>query len=118
MPRKSQAELAMLPWSSRRTELELPRPTPQPPPHLGTEECELWRKIHSEYHIKTDTADAVLAVVLEDHMRARLARLQIEAEGMTIVGRDGQAIQHPCIKIEHQARVNFMRGIRQLGLQL
>jgi phage terminase small subunit len=118
MPRKSQAELAMMPWLRRETTPELPRPTPQPPPHLGTEECELWSKIHREYHIKTDTADAVLTVVLEDHMRARLAREQIEREGMTIVGRDGQSIQHPCIRIEHQARVNFMRGVRQLGLQL
>ena len=39
-------------------------------------------------------------------------------EGMTVVGRDGQAKVHPLLAVERNARQAFLSAVRTLGLEL
>jgi len=55
---------------------------------------------------------------LEAHQRARECREAILREGMTVVGRDGQAKVHPLLAVERDARQAFLSAVRTLGLEL
>jgi len=60
----------------------------------------------------------VLTTALEAHKRAREAREAIARDGMTVVGRDGQAKVHPLLAVERDARAGWLAAIKQLGLEL
>jgi hypothetical protein len=66
----------------------------------------------------TATAIDVLTSALEAHMRARLAREIVDKEGMTTIGRDGQAKAHPLLAVERDARAAWLAGVKHLGLEL
>jgi P27 family predicted phage terminase small subunit len=59
-----------------------------------------------------------LASALEAHQLARECRETIAAEGLTIIGRDGQTKAHPLCSVERDARAGFQRAIKQLGIKL
>jgi P27 family predicted phage terminase small subunit len=90
---------------------------PQPPKHLGEVERAIWANVVAEYQ-GTLTSYSVLTSGLEAHQRAREARLQIEEEGLTIVGRDGQSKAHPLLTVERDARKAFQQTFRYLGVKL
>ena len=60
----------------------------------------------------------LLASALESHMRARLAREEIDNEGMTATGRDGQTKAHPLCAVERDNRAAFRAGMKALGIKL
>jgi len=72
--------------------------------------------VFSDFSIETQTAQAVLTVALEAHQRARECREIVAREGMTVVGRDGQAKVHPLLAVERDARQSFLAAFRALGL--
>jgi P27 family predicted phage terminase small subunit len=90
----------------------------QPPDHLGEPERQIWSHVLSDYRLETQTATAVLVSALEAHQRARMAREVIDRDGMTVVGRDGQAKAHPLLQVERDARSAWLMAIKTLGLSL
>ena len=120
--RKSRAELAFqsIEPAALRPSLALVQPasSPEPPSHFGEAEQRIWRDIFSDYEFSTKTAIAVLTTALEAHQRARECREAILREGMTVVGRDGQAKVHPLLAVERDARQAFLSAVSTLGLEL
>lgn len=96
-----------------------PKPTPpDPPPHLEEPELRIWRHVYADFDLPTLTEADILAVALEAHARARLAREAVAREGMTLQGRDGQTKVHPLLAVERDARAAFLQGIKALKLEL
>jgi P27 family predicted phage terminase small subunit len=91
---------------------------PEAPAHLGEPEKQVWAAVHRDFDLPTETALAILTTGLESHMRARLAREQVDKDGMTIEGRDGQEKVHPLLGVERDARSGFLQAIKLLGLDL
>src|SRR5262249_55090215 len=59
----------------------------------------------------------LLVTGLEAHQRARECREIIEAEGLTVTGRDGQPRAHPLINAERDARRSFAAVFKKLGIK-
>jgi P27 family predicted phage terminase small subunit len=91
---------------------------PEPPAHLGEPEKHIWDAVFRDFDLPTETALAILTAGLESHMRARLAREQVDKDGMTITGRDGQEKVHPLLAVERDARSGFLQAVKLLGLDL
>jgi P27 family predicted phage terminase small subunit len=90
----------------------------QPPDHLGEPERQVWDHVFADYQLSNETAIDVLVTALEAHQRAREARETVQREGMTVVGRDGQAKVHPLLAVERDARAAWLAAIKALGLEL
>jgi P27 family predicted phage terminase small subunit len=119
--RKSRAQLSVIgigPPVLRRQPAATGLDRPSPPDHLGESERLIWEHVFEDYELPTRAAAAVLATALEAHQRAREAREAISHEGMTVIGRDGQAKVHPLLAFERDARQAWLAGIRALGLEL
>jgi len=58
----------------------------------------------------------LLILAGESWDRGQEARARIDAEGLTVNDRFGQARQHPCIAIERDCRIAFARLLRETGL--
>lgn len=90
---------------------------PQPPVHLTTATRAWWRGIVDEYqleshHIKLLTA---AATALD---RAEQAREIIDREGLCVPTKEGGMKAHPAVAIEHNARLLFVKVLRELGLDV
>ena len=85
------------------------------PRHLSTEARSLFRSITAAYLMEPHDL-AVLVVGLEALDRANAARRAIDADGLTVLDRFGQARPHPLLTAEVQARSQFLAGMKQLGL--
>jgi P27 family predicted phage terminase small subunit len=91
---------------------------PQPPPHLGKPERQIWDDIFKDYELESRASVAVLATALEAHQRARECREIILRDGPTVTGRDGQLRVHPLLAVERDARAAWLTGLKTLGLDL
>jgi P27 family predicted phage terminase small subunit len=111
----SRAQLAAVPSASNHSPFATHA---DPPHHLGKAEQEIWRDVLHDYEINSQTSLAVLRTALEAHQRARECREAIKREGLTIVGRDGQAKAHPLLAVERDARQAWLAALRVLGLEL
>lgn len=108
--RKSQNKLIAFPIRNRTSAIPAPA-------HFAPEERALWKQVTSEVDISTTTAAAFLTVALEAHARARLCRLKIEKEGMTIKDRHGHPRPHPLLATERGARQQVLAALRKLGCE-
>jgi|SRR6516162_3321500 P27 family predicted phage terminase small subunit len=115
MPRKSRAELSVVPFEPDRLPSAL---VVQPPKHLGDQEKQIWRDVFADFELPTKAGLHVLTSALEAHQRARECREAISDEGLTVEGRDGQLRPHPLLAAERDARAAWLSGIRILGLEL
>jgi P27 family predicted phage terminase small subunit len=116
--RKSHASLAVVPIEPAVMPTEREFPPPESPEYLGEPERQIWRDVFHDFDLSTRAAIAVLITSLEAHQRARECRETIAREGLTVVGRDGQAKAHPLLAVERDARQAWLAGIRALGLEL
>jgi phage terminase small subunit len=87
---------------------------PQPPAHLSPSAAQWWRTtveayVLQEHHLR------LLQLCLEAWDEAQQARAQLEREGLTVPGQKGPR-PHPCIAIEHSARLTVARLVRELDL--
>ena len=87
-----------------------------PPKHLSREAKRIWNEIASEYGVDDPAGLRILRVSLEAFDRAQAAREQIEKDGMTLTGRDGQIKNHPLLTVERDARAAFLAGLKALHL--
>jgi P27 family predicted phage terminase small subunit len=115
MPRKSKAELSLVPFEPDRLPSAL---VPPPPKHLGDEEKRIWRDVFVDFELPTKAGLHVLTSALEAHQRVRECRAAIKHEGLTVEGRDGQLRPHPLLAAERDARASWLAGIKLLGLEL
>ncbi|MCC7045027.1 MAG: hypothetical protein IT183_14270 [Acidobacteria bacterium] len=88
---------------------------PKPPRHLSRESAAWWRGLMAEFafaphQIRTLTAAA------ESWDRKEQARARIEAEGLTFATKAGELRPHPAVAIERDARIAFLRAVRELAL--
>ena len=58
----------------------------------------------------------ILVKAAEAHDRGEEARKILKADGIVIADRFGTKKAHPAVAIERDARVAFMRAVRELGL--
>ena len=90
---------------------------PAPPKRLRKRGRDYWRIVLDLYDL--DEADqALLLAACEMLDRADSAREQVDKEGQTQVDRFGQVKPHPCIDIERQALMAFVRVRRELALDV
>jgi phage terminase small subunit len=93
----------------------LPRP-PRAPKGLSGEARRLFRAVVDEFELETH-ALAILGVALEAFDRMREAQAAVAADGAYIEGRFGMKA-HPGLAVERDSRLQFLRGVRELGLDL
>ncbi len=88
----------------------------EPPEHLSENSRALWCEIVPK-QAKSPGRLALLAVALEALDRARQAQKVVDAEGM-ISKEEGakMAHVHPALKIEKDARAQFLTAWKQLAL--
>ena len=90
---------------------------PQPPSHLSPSAAQWWAStvqtsILAEHHLR------LLQLCCEAWDEAQKARAQLQEEGLTVPGREGGIRPHPCIAIEHSARLTVARLVRELDLDV
>jgi P27 family predicted phage terminase small subunit len=115
--RRSRASLSVLRGPRLVASQPDDNPPPPPPDHLGEVERRIWSDVIADWR-GTRVSFAVLTSGLESHQVARECRETIAAEGLTIIGRDGQPKAHPLCSVERDARAAFQRAIKQLGIKL
>ncbi|HVM31444.1 MAG TPA: P27 family phage terminase small subunit [Candidatus Limnocylindrales bacterium] len=94
-----------------------PQPgVPTPPRHLSAESRRLWRATLARFEFEPHHL-TILTVALEALDRLRQAQAEVERDGLTVPGRWGPRA-HPAIAIERDARIAYVRAIRELGLDL
>ena len=89
--------------------------TPPAPAHLSPEAAAWWSAIVASYfleahHLKT------LQIAAEAWDRSRQARAVLDLEGLTTIDVKGVARPHPCISVERDCAVRFLRSVRELNL--
>jgi Phage terminase, small subunit len=100
------------------------RPIPLPaakhavPAHLNAPEAALYGDIVKSYGLRDTASLKILEEACASLQRARLAREQIEREGMTFLDTKNQPKMHPCCAVERDARHAALAAFRQLNLEL
>ncbi len=89
-----------------------------PPKHLSEKAKKLWKKLLSEYQIDDTAGLSILQAGLEAYDRAEAARVQIEADGLTILDKFNQTKPHPLIACERDSRAAFLHAMRMLNFDL
>jgi phage terminase small subunit len=87
---------------------------PQPPSHLSESSRQWWNStvetyVLQEHHLR------LLQLACEAWDQAQAAREQLAQEGLTVPGQRGPR-PHPCIAVEHNARIAVARFLRELDL--
>lgn len=88
---------------------------PSPPRHLSTSTKRWWKVIVSQYELD-GSALKLLTMAAECWDRSEQCRVIIEREGPIFTDALGNPRKHPGINIELDAKINFARLVKQLGL--
>jgi P27 family predicted phage terminase small subunit len=88
---------------------------PQPPAHLSASARQWWESTVERYELEEHHV-RLLQLCCEAWDRGQAAREQLEAEGLTVSGREGGIRPHPCVAIERDARLAVARLVRELDL--
>ncbi len=88
-----------------------------PPAHLSERSKQLWRDLVPRQAEKTERL-TLLRVALELLDRADRARETVALEGLTTTTRRSGAVHvHPLVKVEREARQQFIKAWLALGFQ-
>ena len=85
------------------------------PGHLSADARRWVDGILGEYDLESHHLK-ILVKAAEAHDRGEEARKILKTDGIVITDRFGTKKAHPAVAIERDARVAFMRGVRELGL--
>jgi P27 family predicted phage terminase small subunit len=88
---------------------------PQPPAHLSQSAAQWWQAVVERYELQEHHL-RLLQLCCEAWDRGQTAREQLDREGLTTVGAEGNIRSHPCIAIERDARLAVARLVRELDL--
>ena len=91
--------------------------TKKAPGNLSRESALLWNRLCKEYAFD-DAGFLLLKVALEAYDRLQGARRQIDEEGAVVETPTHFFKEHPCLKIEKQARDGFLSAMRMLNLDI
>jgi hypothetical protein len=91
---------------------------PTAPEHLAAEEAALFVQIVKSYDLRDEVSLAILSEGLTSLQRARLAREELDRDGMTFTDSKGQPKIHPLCAVERDARAAALNAFRQLNLEL
>lgn len=87
------------------------------PPHLTAESTRLWVQVTSKFEL--DQADVMrLQSCCEAFDRMQQARRRLKKDGSFIKDRFKQLKTHPAVAVERDARVGFLRALRELGMDV
>jgi P27 family predicted phage terminase small subunit len=87
------------------------------PKHLRKETRAWVKGLLSDFDLESHHYK-ILVKAAEAHDRGEQAREVVAAEGIITRDRFGTAKAHPAVAIERDARVAFMRAVRELGLDV
>ncbi|MCC7181171.1 MAG: P27 family phage terminase small subunit [Acidobacteria bacterium] len=90
--------------------------TPTPPRHLSAPSRAWWKAIVRDYAL-ADHQLRTLTAACEAWDRKDQARDVLTAEGLTFTTKHGEKRPHPAVAIERDARVAFLRAVRELALE-
>src|SRR6266478_51155 len=86
---------------------------PGPPAHLSAEAKRWWRLVVERYELQ-DQHLRLLQLAAEAWDRAAQARQLLKRDGLVYRDEHGHPRKHPAVSIEEQARLAFMRLLREL----
>ena len=95
---------------TKRTKLKVPS-------HLRPETKRWFREI-SERFVLESHHSRLLLIAAESWDRRSEAREILQQAGLTTADKYGTVKPHPCVAIERDAKNQFMRAIRELGLDI
>jgi len=87
---------------------------PKPPRHLSKAAKKWWSGVMADYEVEDHAVQTVTAAA-EAWDRKEQARLILEKDGLTVECRDGVKT-HPCVAVERDARLAYLRAVRELCL--
>jgi len=87
------------------------------PPHLSPDARDLWRTVLAGWDLDAASL-VVLRSACEALARVEEARRLLKREGIVLRDHHGRRVAHPAVVIERDARLQFLRAWRQLGLDL
>jgi P27 family predicted phage terminase small subunit len=90
---------------------------PRAPSHLRPETARWFRAVLDGWELQ-DHHIRLLLIAAESWDRALEAREALDKEGLTFTDRFGAPHAHPAVKIERDARITFMRVLRELDLDI
>ena len=91
---------------------------PPVPKGLSREAARWWRRLHSGYELADEGAQLLLETALQALDRMREARKVLDAEGLTVRDRFGQAKAHPLIVVERDSRAAMVAALKALNLSV
>jgi hypothetical protein len=97
--------------------VNLPPTGPEPPSNLGPAGTDFWRSIMDEYDISDAGGLRLLEQAALAYDRAERLRVEIDATGEIIHGRNGMR-EHPGLRGELAARSFICRTLQRLGINL
>jgi len=87
------------------------------PTHLSVGSRTLWDHVTGTYEL--EAGDLLrLRTCCEAFDRLQGARRRIKADGLFVRDRFDQLKAHPAVAVERDARVGFLRALRELGLDV
>lgn len=89
---------------------------PEPPEHLSAASAALWASITGDYALESPHQE-ILRIALEARDRAEEAREILAEAGPIVHDRWGMPRKHPAVGVEEQARLAYLRGLRELDLE-
>lgn len=85
------------------------------PAHLSDDMKAFCRRVRRNYKLEEHHL-RLLVAACEAFDRKMQARTLLDADGLTIVNRHGEARPHPAVAIERDSAIRFARLLRELGL--
>ncbi len=90
---------------------------PRPPRHLKADTRAWWASVVSTFELDRHHL-AVLTAACEALDRGNEARERVTKDGAIYLTRFGEPRAHPSVAIERDARISFLRALRELQLDI
>ncbi len=90
---------------------------PRPPRHLTADTRAWWASVAGTFTLDKHHL-AVLTVACEALDRGNEARERVAQDGAIYLTRFGEPRAHPSVAIERDARIGFLRALRELDLDI
>ena len=88
-------------------------PLPEPPADLAEPERDLWQRLATEHVGGASTADLLaLRSCVDVSVRLALVKAQLDLDGPTVSGSQGQPRAHPLLGVEAQLRAELAERLQ------